>query len=171
MFQCRTAGLENAASWALEKRLIEYLERAWSEPDEGIWEIADPPTLHALQGDGVGRVRSGDSKHRGVGREGPLERWREVREAIHAAVCARSFSAKRNSFTQTYESEELDASSVDDALVGFLPADDPRMVGTIAAIEAELLIDDTFVLRYRTHPELDGLPPEKGRSWRAASGW
>jgi len=94
MFQCRTAGLENAASWALEKRLIEYLERAWSEPDEGIWEIRGP-RRHFTHSKVMAWVAF-DRAIRSIeefGREGPLERWREVREAIHAAVCARSFSA------------------------------------------------------------------------------
>ncbi|MDB4987275.1 MAG: hypothetical protein JWN04_2453 [Myxococcaceae bacterium] len=171
MFQCRQAGLENGASWALEKRLIEFLERAWSEPDEGIWEIRGPRRqfTHSKVMAWVAFDRAIRSIEE-FGRDGPLERWREIRAQIHATVCERSFSAKRNSFTQTYDSDELDASLLMMPLVGFLPADDPRMIGTITAIESELLVDDTFVLRYRTHSELDGLPPGEG-AFLACSFW
>ncbi|MDB4972889.1 MAG: glucoamylase [Myxococcaceae bacterium] len=171
MFQCRKAGLENAASWALERRLIEYLERAWSEPDEGIWEIRGP-RRHFTHSKVMAWVAF-DRAIRSIeefGREGPVERWRNIRSTIHADVCARSFSTKRNSFVQTYDSDALDASLLMLPLVGFLPVDDPRMAGTIAAIEAELLIEDTFVLRYITHPELDGLPEGEG-AFLACSFW
>ena len=97
------------------------------------------------------------------GFEGPLDRWRAVRDEIHASVCANGFIASRNAFTQYYGGTELDASLLLVPLVGFLPPDDPRVAGTTAAIERELLADG-FVMRYRTEaaPEVDGLPPGEG---------
>jgi GH15 family glucan-1,4-alpha-glucosidase len=163
MYLCRQTGLEDEDSWALEKRLIEYLETIWQEPDEGIWEIRGPRRqfTHSKIMAWVAFDRAVRSIER-FGREGPLERWREVRAAIHKDVCQHAFSKKRTAFTQSYGSDELDASVLMLSLVGFLPPDDPRVVGTVAAIERELLVDDTFVLRYRTTPELDGLPPGEG---------
>jgi GH15 family glucan-1,4-alpha-glucosidase len=171
MFQCRHAGLENVASWALERRLMEFLERAWSEPDEGIWEVRGP-RRHFTHSKVMAWVAF-DRAIRSIeefGREGPLERWRKVRDTIHADVCERAFSTKRNSFTQSYDCEHLDASLLILPLVGFLPASDPRMIGTVSAIERELLIDDTFVLRYKTREDLDGLPPGEG-AFLACSFW
>ena len=171
MFQCRLAGLENVDSWALERRLLEFLETAWTEPDEGIWEIRGPRRhfTHSKVMVWVAFDRAIRSIEE-YGREGPLARWQKLRAEIHAEVCARSFSTEQNSFVQCYESEELDASLLMLPLVGFLPADDPRIVGTVAAVERHLLIDETFVLRYRTHPELDGLPPGEG-AFLACSFW
>jgi GH15 family glucan-1,4-alpha-glucosidase len=97
-----------------------------------------------------------------MGYEGPVERWRTIRDQIHADVCARAFSQKKQAFVQAYDSDELDASLLRMSLVGFLPPDDPRVCSTLAAIERELLVDGTFVLRYRTHPDIDGLPPGEG---------
>ena len=171
MFQCRVAGLENAASWSLERRLLEFLERAWSEPDEGIWEIRGP-RRHFTHSKVMAWVAF-DRAIRSIeeyGREGPLERWRKLRAQIHDEVCERSYSSALGSFTQVYDGHELDASLLMMTLVGFLPADDERMIGTVAAIEKHLLVDDTFVLRYRTRSDLDGLPPGEG-AFLACSFW
>ena len=98
----------------------------------------------------------------GQGLEGPVDRWRELRDEIHREVSERGLDAELGSFTQSYGSKELDASLLLLPLVGFLPATDPRIRGTIEAIERELLRDG-FVLRYRTHEECaDGLPPGEG---------
>jgi GH15 family glucan-1,4-alpha-glucosidase len=171
MYQCRQAGLENAASWALEKRLLCYLEEIWREPDEGIWEMRGPRRqfTHSKVMAWVAFDRAVRSVEQ-FGRDGPLARWKEVREAIHEEVCARGFDERRNAFVQSYGSTALDASLLLMPLVGFLPAQDPRMVGTVAAIERELLIEDTFVLRYRTDPAIDGLPPGEG-AFLACSFW
>jgi GH15 family glucan-1,4-alpha-glucosidase len=163
MYQCRINGLENAASWALEKKLLGYLEKMWSEPDEGIWEVRGPRRnfTHSKVMAWVAFDRAIRSIER-FGRVGPLERWRRVRDQIHADVCAKGFSRARNSFTQSYGSNELDANLLLMAMVGFLPASDPRIVATVQAIERELTIENTFVMRYRTRSELDGLPGGEG---------
>src|SRR6185369_9564272 len=95
------------------------------------------------------------------GLEGPVERWRAVRQRIHDSVTRRSYDPELGSFVQSYGSKELDASLLSIPLNGFLPADDPRMVGTVRAIEQELLRDG-FVRRYRTRSGVDGLPPGEG---------
>jgi GH15 family glucan-1,4-alpha-glucosidase len=95
------------------------------------------------------------------GMQAPLERWRQVRDAIHAEVCAKGFDVKRGCFVQSYESSHLDASVLLMAQVGFLPPDDPRVRGTIAAIERELIVDG-LVLRYSTETGVDALPAGEG---------
>jgi len=91
----------------------------------------------------------------------PLESWRKVRDRMHATICGLGFDSERNTFTQSFGSSELDASLLLIPLVGFLPADDPRVRGTVAAIERELMVDG-LVLRYRTKADVDGLPPGEG---------
>ena len=110
-------------SWALERRLILYLEQIWREPDEGIWEIRGPRRqfTHSKVMAWVAFDRAVRSIEK-FGREGPLERWREVRDEIHRDVCARAFSTRQNAFVQAYGSDELDASVLLLPLVGFLPA-------------------------------------------------
>jgi GH15 family glucan-1,4-alpha-glucosidase len=109
--------------------------------------------------------------HDEFGREGPIERWRAIREEIHAEVLARGWSDKRQSFVQSFDSEELDASALIIPLVGFLPIDDPRVVSTVEAIQRDLTRDG-FVYRYRTQEdgEVDGLPPGEG-AFLACSFW
>jgi hypothetical protein len=93
--------------------------------------------------------------------QAPLERWRQLRDHLHATICERGFDRSRNTFTQSFGSSELDASLLLMPVVGFLPPDDPRVQGTVAAIEKELVVDG-FVLRYRTRADIDGLPPGEG---------
>jgi GH15 family glucan-1,4-alpha-glucosidase len=95
------------------------------------------------------------------GLDAPLERWRRIRDAIHAEVCEKGFDAKRGCFVQSYESSHLDASVLLMAQVGFLPPDDPRVRGTIAAIERDLIVDG-LVLRYSTETGVDALPAGEG---------
>jgi GH15 family glucan-1,4-alpha-glucosidase len=151
-------------AWSLEQRLLETLEGRWREPDEGIWEIRGPrqPFTHSKVMSWVAFDRAIKSVEC-FGLEGPTERWRKIRDEIHAEVCARAYDAGRNTFTQTYEHPALDASLLMIPLVGFLPPTDRRVVGTVEAIERELLADG-FVRRYRTEPaaNLDGLPPGEG---------
>jgi GH15 family glucan-1,4-alpha-glucosidase len=97
----------------------------------------------------------------GMGVAGPVARWRELRARIHAEVCERGFSRKRNSFVQAFGSEELDGSLLQIATTGFLPAHDPRVLSTVEAIRRDLTVDG-LVLRYRTNESLDGLPPGEG---------
>jgi GH15 family glucan-1,4-alpha-glucosidase len=103
------------------------------------------------------------------GFKAPIERWRKLRDEIHDAVCAQGFDAERGSFVQYYGSKEVDASLLLIPCVGFLPADDPRVRGTIDAIERDLLVDG-FVMRYRTETMIDGLPPGEG-AFLACSFW
>jgi GH15 family glucan-1,4-alpha-glucosidase len=152
-------------AWALTRRLLGYLEEAWKEPDEGIWEVRGP-RRHFTHS----KVMAWVAFDRGVqaverfDRAGPVERWREARDEIHDEVCERGFDPDLNAFTQSYGSKRLDASLLMIPLVGFLPADDPRMVGTVRAIEHGL-VRDGLVYRY-SHDEdvqsVDGLPPGEG---------
>jgi GH15 family glucan-1,4-alpha-glucosidase len=163
LYQARAHGLrKEPRAWDLQKTLLRYLESAWAQPDEGIWEIRSEPK-HFVHS----KVMAWVAFDRGVraveeqGLDGPADRWRDVRTSIHAEVCERGYDKGVGSFVQSYGSQELDASLLLIPLVGFLPASDRRVRGTIEAIERELL-EDGFVLRYRTHTGVDGLPPGEG---------
>jgi GH15 family glucan-1,4-alpha-glucosidase len=166
MHQGRTHDLEKStAAWSLQRRMLGFLENAWKEPDEGIWEVRGP-RRHFTHS----KVMAWVAFDRGVqaverfGRPGPAERWRQIRAEIHAEVCERGFDVELNSFTQSYGSKRLDASLLMIPLVGFLPADDARMIGTVAAIQQDLMRDG-FVYRYSHDEEVrsvDGLPPGEG---------
>ena len=166
MHHARVNKLEKStAAWSLQRRMLGFLETAWKEPDEGIWEVRGP-RRHFTHS----KVMAWVAFDRGVqaverfGRNGPVERWREVRAQIHDEVCDRGFDTELNAFTQAYGSKELDASLLVIPLVGFLPADDPRVIGTVAAVQRDL-VRDGFVYRYRTEEyeeSVDGLPPGEG---------
>lgn len=149
-------------SWHVQRVLLDYLEGAWQVPDEGIWEIRGPRRhfTHSKVMAWVAVDRMIKAVER-FGMDGPVERWRGLRKAIHDEVCRKGFDPARNSFVQHYGSPELDASLLMMALVGFLPATDPRVRGTVEAIERELMTDG-FVARYRSRSEVDGLPPGEG---------
>jgi GH15 family glucan-1,4-alpha-glucosidase len=164
LYQARSHGLaKEPHAWALQKTLLSYLERAWPEPDDGIWEIRGT-RRHFVHSKVMAWVAF-DRAVRTVeeqGLDGPVDEWRRVRDAIRAEVSERGFDKELGSFVQSYGSKELDASLLMLPLVGFLPASDPRIRGTIQAIETELL-QDGLVLRYRTHHEgVDGLPAGEG---------
>lgn len=148
--------------WSLQRELCEYLETIWSEPDEGIWEIRGPRRhfTHSkvMAWVAFDRAVQAIEQH---GLDGPLERWRALRDEIHACVCEHGFDSERGTFTQSFDSKELDASLLMIPIVGFLPASDPRVAGTIAAIERDLL-HDGFVARYRPRESLDGQPVGEG---------
>ena len=155
----RKAGLSpEAASWALESAMIAHLETIWDQPDEGIWEVRGP-RRHFTHS----KVMAWVAFDRGVrsieefGLEGPLERWREIRDRIHREVCERGYDSARDTFVQAYGSSALDASLLMLAIVGFLPADDSRISGTVAAIEKHLMRDG-LVYRYDSEETDDGLP-------------
>jgi GH15 family glucan-1,4-alpha-glucosidase len=163
-FLARSHGLpKEKSAWSLQKLLLSYLESIWSEPDEGIWEIRGERRhfVHSKVMAWVAfdrAVRSVETQ----GMDGPLEKWRAIRDTIHREVCDRGFDAELGSFTQSYGSKELDASLLMIPLVGFLPASDPRVKGTIEAIERGLVAHG-FVMRYRTHDDgVDGLPAGEG---------
>jgi GH15 family glucan-1,4-alpha-glucosidase len=151
---------ENA--WRVQTALIEFLESAWTEPDEGIWEVRGPRRhfTHSKVMAWVAVDRTVKSIER-FGLPGPLERCRKLRAAIHEEVCRKGFDPKRNTFVQFYGGKDLDSSLLMIPLVGFLPASDPRVRGTVQAIERELMRDG-LVARYSTKPELDGLPAGEG---------
>jgi GH15 family glucan-1,4-alpha-glucosidase len=146
----------------VQRKLMEHLESAWREPDEGIWEVRGPRRhfTHSKVMAWVAFDRMVKAVER-FGVEGPADRWRAMRDEIHGEVCRRGYDAARNTFVQFYGGADLDASLLMIPLVGFLPAGDPRVAGTVAAIERALMTDG-FVARYPTHPHVDGLPPGEG---------
>jgi GH15 family glucan-1,4-alpha-glucosidase len=161
------------SAWALQRALLEFLEGNWQRPDEGIWEVRGPRRhfTHSkvLAWVAMDRAVKAVEDH---GHHGPVERWRRVRDEIHEQVCRNAYDPDRRTFTQFYGSRELDASLLLIPLVGFLPPSDPRVRGTIEAIERELL-QDGFVLRYPTGPAgeaVDGLPGREG-AFLACSFW
>jgi GH15 family glucan-1,4-alpha-glucosidase len=164
LYQARVHGLaQEQHAWALQLNLLEHLEQVWPEPDEGIWEIRGD-RRHFVHSKVMAWVAF-DRAVRSVeeqGLEGPAAHWRKVRERIEREVHDRGYDDELGSFVQSYGSRELDASLLLLPLVGFIPATDPRMRGTIEAVEREL-IEDGFVRRYRTHGDgVDGLPPGEG---------
>jgi GH15 family glucan-1,4-alpha-glucosidase len=160
------------AAWDLQLALMDFLEGAWDDPDEGIWEVRGPRRdfTHSKVMAWVAFDRAVKGVHQ-FGLEGPADRWAARRDEIHADVCAKGFDAERGTFTQFYGSAALDASLLMIPLVGFLPARDKRVQGTVAAIERELL-HDGFVLRYspESRGEVDGLPGDEG-AFLACSFW
>jgi GH15 family glucan-1,4-alpha-glucosidase len=163
LYQAREAGLAPLDDgWRVSRKLLEWLADNWQQPDEGIWEVRGP-RQHFVHS----KVMAWVAFDRGVKdaeryrAEAPVNEWRKVRDAIHGEVCDRGFHRKRNSFVQAYESDLLDASLLTIPLVGFLPADDPRVKGTVAAIEKEL-VHEGFVARYDSRATNDGLPPGEG---------
>ncbi|WP_093801521.1 glycoside hydrolase family 15 protein [Streptomyces sp. Wb2n-11] len=158
----------------LQLKLIRYLETHWDQPDEGIWEVRGPRRhfVHSkvMAWVAVDRtiklIEMGDA-------DGPIEKWRELRDEIHRTVCEKGYDPERNTFTQSYGSKELDASLLLIPQVGFLPPDDKRVIGTIEAIQRELSTEDGFVLRYPTAGEdagVDGLAGDEG-AFLACSFW
>jgi GH15 family glucan-1,4-alpha-glucosidase len=171
LHQARRGGLESRESdWAFQRAILEHLESIWDRPDEGIWEVRGP-ARHFTHS----KVMAWVALDRGIravecfGSDGPLERWRALRSTIHAEVCARGFNPEMGSFVQSYDSRELDASLLLLPTVGFLPPSDPRIRGTIAAVERHLFVDG-FVLRYNTATTDDGLPAGEG-AFLACSFW
>jgi GH15 family glucan-1,4-alpha-glucosidase len=158
------------AAWALQLVIIEHLERIWREPDEGIWEVRGPRRhfVHSKLMAWAAFDRMIASA-RMFGLKGPVEHWTKLRDAIHADICANGFDAERNSFVQYYGATQVDAALLFIPIVGFLPPDDPRVRGTVAAIEHELM-QDGLVCRYRTRGEVDGLPGGEG-AFLACSFW
>jgi GH15 family glucan-1,4-alpha-glucosidase len=150
------------SAWSLQRMMIQHLAAIWHEPDEGIWEVRGGRRQFTFS-----KIMAWVAFDRAIkdaetyGLEAPLEDWRALRDHIHETVCREGFDPAQRSFTQSFGQPELDASLLLIATVGFLPADDPRVQGTVAAIERGLLVDG-FVLRYRTETAVDGLPPGEG---------
>ena len=172
LYMARSKGLASlSAAWDIETALIEHVAEVWQQPDAGIWEIRG--TLqhftHSKAMAWVALDRAVRSMTK-FGLPGDLARWTALRDHIHADICAHAFHRGLNSFVQSYGSEELDASLLLLPLVGFVRPADPRMRGTIAAIERHLL-KDGFVRRYRTESNIDGLGGGEEGVFLACSFW
>jgi GH15 family glucan-1,4-alpha-glucosidase len=159
----RRSGLEfNEDSWRVQRAMLDYLEGAWCRPDEGIWEVRGPQRHFTHS-----KVMAWVAFDRGIkavqqfGRPGPIERWQALRREIHREVCTRGYDRQLGAFVQSYGAHATDASLLMMSLVGFLPANDPRIVGTVALIERTLLRDG-LVLRYLPEFAQDGLPDGEG---------
>lgn len=164
------SGSEPDFSWPLQRALMTYIEENWRRPDNGIWEIRGPERefTHSR----VMLWAAVDCAIRGVedfGLEGPVERWRAMRDEMRDEIEARGFDSARGTYTQYFGSAGVDASLLQLAQVGYVAADDPRMLGTVAAIEDELL-EGGLLLRYRTESGVDGLPAGEN-SFLACSFW
>jgi GH15 family glucan-1,4-alpha-glucosidase len=163
LYQSRKLGLQaDVAGWRLEQALLDFVEAACENPDEGIWEVRGP-RRHFTHS----KVMAWVALDRGVrsveefGLTGPAEKWRGLRDRLHEQICREGFNERLGAFVRSYGSEELDASLLLIPIVGFLPASDRRVSGTVAAIEHRLLRNG-FVLRYDTAAGEDGLPPGEG---------
>jgi GH15 family glucan-1,4-alpha-glucosidase len=149
-------------SWDFEVALLEYLEGAWHHPDDGIWEVRGGRQhfTHSKVMAWVGFDRAISTAEK-LGLPGPIDRWRQARDDVHAQVLDEGYDADKGAFTQAYGSKAMDASLLTMPMFGFLPATDERMLGTVAAVERELL-HDGYVLRYDSSETADGLPPGEG---------
>jgi GH15 family glucan-1,4-alpha-glucosidase len=166
-------GVHSRASWSLQTQLVNFLERGWAEPDDGIWEVRGPRRhfTHSKVMAWVAVDRAIRTLEEWPELGGPLEEWRALRQTIFTEVCDKGYNETVGAFTQYYGSETLDASVLMIPLVGFLPASDPRVVSTIDAVQRELMVDG-FVLRYRTTDDgaVDGLTGREG-AFLACSFW
>lgn len=167
----RNLGLEESPdTWGVQRALVDDLADHWDQPDHGLWEIRGP--MRHFTHSRVMVWAAFDRAVRGVeqyGHDGDVERWREVRDTVHAEVLERGYDSERNTFTQHYDTTEVDASLLLIPSVGFLPEDDERVQGTIKAIEEDLL-HHGFLLRYRTDTGVDGLEGEEN-PFLACSWW
>ncbi len=167
----RQAGLdETHNSWSLQRALVDELAEHWDEPDNGLWEIRGPQRHFTHS-----RVMVWVAFDRAVkaiedhGLEGPLQRWRDLRDRVREEILEKGYDSQRGTFTQHYDTTEVDASLLTIPLVGFLPGDDPRVLGTIDAVVADLT-EHGLLLRYRTETGVDGLPGDEN-PFLACSFW
>ncbi|HEY2303804.1 MAG TPA: glycoside hydrolase family 15 protein [Acidimicrobiales bacterium] len=161
--RARGHGIEtDPVVWSLQRALMEFVEKHWDDPDDGIWEMRGPRRhfTHSRVMAWVAFDRAVRAVERD-GLDGPLDRWRAARDAVHADVCGNGWNEGRKAFMQYYGSEDLDASVLMIPLVGFLPIDDPRVVATVEAIQRELIVNG-FVQRYHNSTGVDGLPGSEG---------
>ncbi|MFD9426347.1 MULTISPECIES: glycoside hydrolase family 15 protein [unclassified Streptomyces] len=161
----REAGLDDKPhAWSLQLSLLGFLESTWREPDEGLWEIRGERRhfVHSKVMAWVAADRAVRTLEENPSLPGDAERWRAMRSAVHAEVCAEGYDPERNTFTQSYGSRELDAATLLIVRTGFLPPDDPRVIGTVDAVRKELGRDG-LVRRYSTDgTSVDGLPGDEG---------
>ena len=165
LYHAEELGLEaESRAWAIQKKLLDHLESQWREPDNGIWEVRGPRRhfTHSKVMAWLAADRAARAVHSHA--DGSVDRWRRLRTEIHDEVLEKGFDPELNSFVQFYGAKKLDASLLLMSLVGFLPASDERVRGTVGAIERDLY-EDGFVMRYRHDEEtesVDGLPPGEG---------
>jgi GH15 family glucan-1,4-alpha-glucosidase len=163
LYACHRYGLESSPfAWQLQKKLLEYVEKIWERPDCGIWEVRGEPRHFTFS-----KIMCWVAFDRAIksvehcGLEGPSDHWKELRRRIAEQIIENAYDPKRNTFVQYYGARDLDASLLLIPQLGFLPPDDPRVRGTIEAVERELM-QDGLVCRYPSHPDADGLPPGEG---------
>ncbi len=173
LWLARSYGLDpDENAWRMQNKLMDWLESEWHQPDEGLWEVRGP-RQHFTHSKVLAWVAA-DRAVRTVedsGLDGPVDQWRALRKAIHRDVCDKGYDATRNTFTQAYGSTELDAALLLIPQLGFLAPEDERVRGTLRAIQEDLTVDDTYVLRYRNGAVgVDGLPGDEG-AFLACSFW
>ncbi|MFH8751199.1 glycoside hydrolase family 15 protein [Streptomyces rimosus] len=161
----RIAGLPSKPhAWNIQRSLLDFLESHWREPDEGLWEVRGPRRhfVHSKIMAWVAADRALKAVEIHPDLEGDVERWRAMRDAVHREVCEKGFDPERNTFTQSYGSDQLDAATLLIPRLGFLPADDPRVIGTVDAVRKELT-HEGLIRRYSTDGRaVDGLPGSEG---------
>jgi GH15 family glucan-1,4-alpha-glucosidase len=166
-------GVHSRAAWGLQTQLINFIEKGWTEPDDGIWEVRGPRRhfTHSKVMAWVAVDRAVRTLEQWPELEGPLDKWRTLRDDIFKEVCEKGYNEEVGAFTQYYGCTLLDASVLMIPLVGFLPPEDPRVVSTVEAVQREL-VDHGFVLRYRTSDDgaVDGLTGREG-AFLACSFW
>ena len=166
-------GVHSRAAWGLQTQLINFIEKGWTEPDDGIWEVRGPRRhfTHSKVMAWVAVDRAVRTLEQWPELEGPLDKWRTLRDDIFNEVCEKGYNEEVGAFTQYYGCTLLDASVLMIPLVGFLPPEDPRVVSTVEAVQREL-VDHGFVLRYRTSDDgaVDGLTGREG-AFLACSFW
>ncbi|WP_369187284.1 glycoside hydrolase family 15 protein [Streptomyces sp. R08] len=174
LWLARRAGLSpKPHMWSLQSVLLDWLRDQWKQPDEGLWEVRGGRRhfVHSKVMVWVAADRAVRTLEEYADLSGDLEGWRELRDEVHRDVCEKGYDPERNTFTQYYGSQELDAALLLIPRFGFLPADDPRVVGTVDAVR-EALGHDGFVRRYDTAADtpVDGLPGDEG-AFLACSFW
>jgi GH15 family glucan-1,4-alpha-glucosidase len=160
-YDARALGLKpSPVGWEMASVLLDFLESAWTRPNQGFWEVRGP-RRHFTHSKVMAWAAIDREAVENFGRDGPVERWRALRAAIHGPVCREGYDPELASFVQDYGSKDLDASLLLIPLVGFLPPADPQVRGTVAAVE-RYLVRDGFVQRYLSRPAVDGLPEGEG---------
>ncbi|WP_433570980.1 glycoside hydrolase family 15 protein [Streptomyces sp. CA-251247] len=174
LYLAREAGLApEDHAWYLQLSLLGFLESKWREPDEGLWEVRGPRRhfVHSKVMAWVAADRAVRTLEQDPALRGDVSRWRAMRDEVHREVCEKGYDPKRNTFTQYYGSKELDAATLLIPQVGFLPPEDPRVIGTVDAVRAELGTQGGLVRRYSTEGRtVDGLPGDEG-AFLACSFW
>ncbi|MEV8056738.1 glycoside hydrolase family 15 protein [Streptomyces antimycoticus] len=168
----RSAGLPaEPHTWKIQTSLMDFLESAWRDPDEGLWEVRGPRRhfVHSKVMAWVAADRAVRAMEAAPELSGDVNRWRTMRDAVHREVCEKGYDPERSTFTQSYGSSELDAATLLIPRVGFLPATDPRVIGTIDAVRRELS-EDGLIRRYTAVDRVDGLPGSEG-AFLACSFW